>query len=334
MSLIHHHNLSPRHTIPIGGICEFEFDAPCPPGLDIRIRHEQIRYLKPLKLNADGRSLRFFPEAPGRYTLLLLTPDAHRFACEEFAFDVEAKEPSFNGPQRLKTYNRNHLLVPNGWDAKNFSAFEKPVWREISERVKPGWVAYDIGANMGIYSTALSQRVGPEGQVYCFEANPMCLYFLQTNLAHEKCTGNCEILPIAVHDHEGECDFSINYANTGIGLTGGNAMYDGKIGHEIRVQCSDLDSLIQRLALRPPQFIKIDIEGAEGVAIQGMQETLRREHPVLLVEVHGPIPAQTVFPALDALGYSCMEVNSQQRFSSSREVLDWFPPNVFQFICT
>ncbi|MDD2236795.1 MAG: FkbM family methyltransferase [Kiritimatiellae bacterium] len=336
MTLIVNHNLSPQHTIPIGSLCEFHLEKELPAESECCIRHASILYLKPLPHPAAERILRFFPEAPGRYSLLLLSPAGAEGGAirEEFPFEVLAKEASFDGPQRLKTYNRNNLLVPNAWDAKNFSSFEKPVWSAIKEQVKPGWVAYDIGANMGIYSTAFSQLVGPAGRVYCFEANPMCLYFLQTNLAHEKCAENCEIIPEAIHDHTGECAFSINYANTGIGMTATNSMYGGKIGHEIKVHCSDLDALATRLALRPPQFIKIDIEGAEGAAILGMKNILQKEHPILLVEVHGIEPARVVFPALDTCHYAYQEVNGRTRFNSAQEVLDWFPDNVFQFLCT
>ena len=46
-----------------------------------------------------------------------------------------------------------------------------------------------------------------------------------------------------------------------------------------------LDSVVQSLSLKP-KFIKIDVEGAEFDVLQGMQETLKKYKPEIMLEKH------------------------------------------------
>ena len=48
-----------------------------------------------------------------------------------------------------------------------------------------------------------------------------------------------------------------------------------------------LDEDIQRAGLPPPQFVKLDIEGMEFAALQGMESTLSLHHPAIFMEIHG-----------------------------------------------
>ena len=57
--------------------------------------------------------------------------------------------------------------------------------------------------------------------------------------------------------------------------------------------------------LAPPDVIKIDIEGAEALMLEGARETLQSAQPDLLIELHGVPAAQNVFRILDSLGYTC-----------------------------
>ncbi len=47
--------------------------------------------------------------------------------------------------------------------------FEPHSTRLVKKLVKPGDVAFDVGANIGYYSVLLSKVVGEAGQIFCFE---------------------------------------------------------------------------------------------------------------------------------------------------------------------
>jgi FkbM family methyltransferase len=191
-------------------------------------------------------------------------------------------------------------------------------------------VIYDIGANLGLYSILLSRIAGPGGHVYCFEANPVALYFLQANLELNR-VPSFEILPLAALGTAGTTEFRINYRNLLVGIAG--PLSDlRKPGHVIGVSAAPLDELIDRHNLRPPGFIKMDIEGAEVHAIAGMGQTIARHRPAILMELHGQAAAWGTLDAIDWAGYSFQEVSGGRTFATSADLRAWFPDACIQVL--
>ena len=175
--------------------------------------------------------------------------------------------------------------------------------------------------------------VGQQGHVYCLEANPICVYFLRANIELNGAS-NCDILPIALLDSRKDTPFTIIYGNSNVGISPKASSYSSKIGQEIIVQGHGLDELINDYNLKNPDLIKIDIEGAEELAIKGMEKTLSRYRPVIFMEVHGLGAAHNTFPMLEGIGYRYQIVSeNKEEFSSVKDLLDWFPNAVLQVIC-
>jgi hypothetical protein len=92
-------------------------------------------------------------------------------------------------------------------------------------------------------------------------------------------------------------------------LEAGAGREDGFVD-EISVDVVALDDFIYRQGHRPPQVVKLDLEGGEGQALAGMRRLLR-EHPTcLLIEVHGPRAAEEVVRELAAAGYRLHRMES------------------------
>jgi FkbM family methyltransferase len=205
------------------------------------------------------------------------------------------------------------------------------VLRALKTLVRPGDVAYDIGANVGLFSTSLARLVGDTGWLYAFEPNPVCVSFLRANLSKAGAR-RFTILPMAVSDRQCECPFTVNYASTFIGATADSPATIAKLGQTIRVDADRLDALIAAWRLPPPHFMKIDIEGAEQIAIDGMLATLAAHRPTILIELHGRGPAQRTLGKLDAQGYRYSLPGSGATFQSAVELLDWMPEACIQVI--
>lgn len=280
------------------------------------LSHEGVRYLKPLRDWSTDTQLDVFAESPGSYSLDVQWRDADgRTGWVRCPFGVRVTRSTDWAPH-LARHGQQGLWTPSKWEAGHLVHGEDPVMQIVEREVQSGAVAYDLGANVGLYATLLARLAGSEGHVYCIEANPVCVYFLRANLA---LTGqdNYTILPVAVSNGDGEVGFTVNYGNSSLGIAQGSAFYGTKSGHEVTVHAAALDDLIERHELRPPDFVKIDIEGAEVLAVEGMQRTLRAARPTLLLELHGKQLGIQVLRLLEAAGYGAQDAVTGATFANA-----------------
>src|SRR4029077_4036351 len=95
------------------------------------------------------------------------------------------------------------------------------------------------------------------------------------------------ILPTAVSDQSEGADFTLNYGNSFLGVVADASLTIAKPGHHIGVGADSLDRLHVAFHLRPPDLIKLDVEGAEAQAVAGMTRTLEAHRPIVAIELHG-----------------------------------------------
>jgi FkbM family methyltransferase len=151
-----------------------------------------------------------------------------------------------------------------------------------------GRTVYDIGADIGLFTTFFADRVGGHGTVVCFEPNPMSY---ERTLEHIRLNGmsNVTAINVAIGEEDGTLTIAcgdqpgMGSADPGIRaalLASGHAV-------DIDVPLAKIDSLIAERNLPSPDFVKIDVEGLELAVLRGMRETLSRSHPSLFIELHG-----------------------------------------------
>jgi len=79
------------------------------------------------------------------------------------------------------------------------------------------------------------------------------------------------------------------------------------------VQSTSLDDFVYGGEGLPPDFIKIDIEGAESSAVRGALRTLQRHRPIMVIELHSPTEDRAVGALLADLGYVAFRVTDGSR---------------------
>lgn len=149
--------------------------------------------------------------------------------------------------------------------------------------VRPGQVVWDVGANVGLFSIAAAALAGTGGRVFAMEPDTWLVSLLRKTAAGEGPRAPIEVLPVAVCDENGLAGFSIAKRNRSTShLDGfGSTQTGGTRRHET-VATMTLDRLLQ---LRPaPDFIKVDVEGAEVKVLRGAEGALRLG-VTLLIEV-------------------------------------------------
>ena len=175
---------------------------------------------------------------------------------------------------------------------------EPHILETISEHLQPGDVAYDLGANIGYLSMLMARRVGPTGTVVSFEPMPQNAAQIRHN-AGLNGFQHVVVREEAVGDRDGTASFMVDAFATNHHLTEMGTSTPNPKG-SIDVAIRALDSVARELP--DPNFIKMDIEGAEAMAIRGGAEMLRRAQPALLIELHGTRDA--VVERLEELGYT------------------------------
>jgi FkbM family methyltransferase len=167
----------------------------------------------------------------------------------------------------------------------------------LETELEPGDVFYDIGANIGFFSTLAGRLVGPTGRVFAFEPYPLSADRAEANAALNSFE-HVTIVQAAVGRGPGSATLAIRGdAATHHIATGG----DG-----ISVDVVGIDNWMRSCGVRPPTFVMIDAEGAELEVLEGMLEVLAGHHPVVACEVHWLGPAFTDFfsERIAPLGYS------------------------------
>jgi FkbM family methyltransferase len=138
----------------------------------------------------------------------------------------------------------------------------------------PGDIVFDIGAGIGEDTLAFSQRVHPGGKVVAIEAHPRTLRCLQKTVLDSRLT-NVLALGCALYSADREItisDVSRHLDNTVV----------NRDGSGLRVTARSIDSLVKELRLPKIDLLKMNIEGAEVAALEGMQDSAAQVHNVVI----------------------------------------------------
>lgn len=159
--------------------------------------------------------------------------------------------------------------------------YEAALEKAMQAVVRPGDAIWDVGANIGYFSTRFAQWTGPQGSVYAFEPAPDIAARLKVATAP---FGNVRIVQQGLSDIEGTAGFlrdgNRDGATSRIAVPG-----DRKADETIRITTGDL--LIATGTVTAPDVIKMDIEGHELEALMGIAGLLRTRPPRhLFIEMH------------------------------------------------
>lgn len=163
------------------------------------------------------------------------------------------------------------------WNLDEYKAFKSAI--------STGGCALDVGANLGAYSLLLAQWVGAAGHVYAFEPNPIVAGGLESHVVMNGFKDRITIVQSAVSDRPGKCGFSFGDS---IGSGRLESHNETRLAPErVDVESVPLDEFCRQNMLQP-QFIKVDVEGAEFEVLEGARELIQswRSNLRFFVELH------------------------------------------------
>ena len=189
--------------------------------------------------------------------------------------------------------------------------YENEISKLINISLKPGFVALDIGGNIGIQSIRMSKCVGLGGKVYSFEPLNYLQAKFKKNIALNRCE-NITLFPLALSDTDGELTVNIDEHNWNQGTFNLQQPDSGSVPQKIAVKAGDGLNEVQ--SLERIDLIKIDVEGFEFQVLRGLKEALKKHQPRIIFEYdhhHWRDTAQSIadcFAFLTSLNYSVFQI--------------------------
>lgn len=156
--------------------------------------------------------------------------------------------------------------------------------RLVTEFVQPGHTVWDIGANVGLFAFTAARRAGPTGRVVAVEADTWNVALLRRSAElSTSAAAPVDVVPTAVSDGIGIARFNIAVRSRSTNhLEGYGSTQTGGVRETHLVPTVTLDHLLNHFP--PPDVLKIDIEGAEALALSKATAVLE-QRPVILCEV-------------------------------------------------
>ncbi len=218
---------------------------------------------------------------------------------------------------KFRWYNDLQLFLYLGNDLSSqlfvAGCYEPNEFNFLSQVLQPGMTFVDIGANDGLYSLFASSYVGDTGTVLAIEPSQREFEHLQDNI---KLNGITTIKPLkaALSNVDGQASLKVaNYEHAGQN-TLGDFVHQGVFCTQTElVAVRRFDHLVDELNLNQIDVIKMDVEGAENLVLEGAKQVLEKHHPLLLLELsdrslrtQGSSAAE-VLTILRSLGYNTFE---------------------------
>jgi FkbM family methyltransferase len=180
-------------------------------------------------------------------------------------------------------------------------SYEHEKQRRFAGMIVPGSTVFDVGAHVGYYTLIAAERAGPSGRVVAFEPLPRNLRYLHQHV-RMNAYRNISIVDAAVAECSGQAMFA-----EALSPSMGHLAPSGSVP----VRQVSLDHEIAAGALPAPDVVKIDIEGAEALALRGARHTLASRHPTIFLATHGADVHHECLTFLRSLGYSLSSLDDR-----------------------
>ncbi len=190
-------------------------------------------------------------------------------------------------PAKHAAFHLSPFTIVNGEGVSEsiaaYGLYEADLTEAFLRLIKPGQVVLDIGMHVGYYATIFAQLTGPTGQVHAFEPTPSTRDIAAENVARFP---NLTVHAYAVWSGSQTVEFN----DFGTKYMAFNSFSEPRLdGHQLtptkfQAETIALDSFRSQLG-KPIALVKVDAESAEWNIIEGAQQLLRTDRPLVTLEV-------------------------------------------------
>ena len=187
----------------------------------------------------------------------------------------------------------------------NFVLQEQGDWFEdeihfVRKFITPSMLTLDIGANYGLYSTAIAENLGPDGKLWCFEPTQDTANALRKTISKNNFDSTIELIQAGLSDHSGQATF---YTSPNAELNSLTST-PSTTGEQQTIELLTLDDCFEKYQWKNIDFIKLDAEGEELNILKAATNTLTNCSPLIMFELkHGTKVNIHLINAFHELGY-------------------------------
>ena len=188
-------------------------------------------------------------------------------------------------------------------------SYEQLTTKFVMANLPRGGTFVDIGANVGYLSLLAAGLVGSNGKVYAFEPNTQLHDKFMRSVRANSFEDRIQLSEAALSNIDAErVDFFLSQAEANSGLSSLTPNEDQlsvgnlSLSHKISVPSRTFDSWIEETGITNIDLLKIDVEGAEEMVLEGMRRTLTEmppPHIIIETNLNGPVTK-----SLNEYGYS------------------------------
>jgi FkbM family methyltransferase len=186
--------------------------------------------------------------------------------------------------------------------------YEPKVTNALKLLIQPGMRCIDAGAHIGFFTCQLAKKVGKFGKVFAFEPHPENFKLLKKNVYENKLQSRIELSNSACSDNEGTF-LASKYNHMCI-------VGDVEEADKVKVNLVVLDNVISEKI----DFVKMDIEGHEPKALNGMKRILSKDRPIILIEINNQwlkmcssVSGRDLLALLNSFDYNCFTLDDSSQ---------------------
>src|SRR5262245_18541071 len=206
-------------------------------------------------------------------------------------------------------------------------AYERDEIAWVRRLLKPGDVALDVGAHIGLFTMQKAALAGATGRIYAFEPFDPNADLPERSVAENRFAERVVVTRAAVGSasRSATLTFAAETLNSGGAylLRDGTAPLTGNVSKRV-----PLIALDQVALTRPVRLIKMDVEGAEPQVLRGAERLLRTDRPVILSELHptqlqraSGVTAADFLAQMHGLGYRAQHLDGQPIDRASEDAI-------------
>lgn len=187
----------------------------------------------------------------------------------------------------------------------------------LAAHVPPGGIAYDIGGWHGFFAGVMAAQGARE--VHVFEPLSQNTERIRELIALNPAK-SITLHACAVGERDTEMDLMVMPETSMAKLETSTFQASETSGTKVRVKLRGIDSIIAHSEAPPPSLMKIDVEGAEVMVLEGARETIRRHRPVIFVEVHSAALLEKCRQFLKAEDYRIEMIDADPAAARAKDV--------------